>query len=111
MKRKSIYKVTFFNQGKVYEIHAHRVSSAALLGFIEVEDLLFSPRSELIVDPSEEKLKDEFAGVRKTYLPIHAIIRIDEVEKEGTSKIVEAAGANIAPFPVPVYTPGDSSKS
>jgi hypothetical protein len=111
VKRKSVYRVTFFHQGKVYELHARQVNSAPLFGFIEVEELIFSARSEFIVDPSEEKLKDEFAGVRKTYLPMHTIIRIDEVDKEGVSKIVTAEGENVTPFPVPVYTPGGNPKS
>jgi hypothetical protein len=45
-----------------------------------------------VVDPSEEHLKAEFTGVARTYLPMHAIIRIDEVEKEGHGKITAVAG-------------------
>ena len=37
---------------------------------------------------------------------MHAVIRIDEVEKQGTSKISKVEGGNVAQFPVPVYTPG-----
>jgi hypothetical protein len=103
--------VSFFNQGKVYEIHARNVSSAGLFGFIEVDGLIFGERSEVIVDPAEERLKNEFAGVTKTYLPMHAIIRIDEVEKEGANKIVQASGENITPFPVPFFTPSGGPKS
>jgi hypothetical protein len=110
VKRKCIYKLSFFSQGKVYEIHARHVSSSGLFGFVEVEDLIFGERSELIVDPSEEKLKDEFSGVRKTYLPMHSIIRIDEVDKEGPNKISSPAGENVTPFPVPLYTPSGGSK-
>jgi hypothetical protein len=39
---------------------------------------------------------------------MHAIIRIDEVDKQGTSKITKAEG-NVTQFPsVPIYTPTDS---
>ena len=39
----------------------------------------------------------------------HSIIRIDEVEKQGTSKITSTEGSNIAQFPVPMYSPPDKS--
>jgi hypothetical protein len=87
-------------------MYARSVSQGALFGFIEVEKLVFGERTTVVVDPTEERIKSEFAGVRRTYIPMHAILRIDEVEKEGVSKISEAKGGNVAQFPVPVYTPG-----
>ncbi len=106
MSLKRLYKISFLNQGKVYEMYARSVSQGALFGFIEVEKLVFGERTTVVVDPTEERIKSEFAGVRRTYIPMHAILRIDEVEKEGVSKISEAKGGNVAQFPVPVYTPG-----
>jgi hypothetical protein len=100
-----IFRVVFLNQGKVYEVYAKSVSHGALFGFVEVEELVFGTRSALVVDPAEEKIKSEFEGVRKTYLPIHSILRIDEVEKQGTSKITVVEGGNVTQFPVPMYTP------
>ncbi len=58
-----------------------------------------------MVDPSEEKLKSEFEGVDRSYIPMHAVVRIDEVAKEGVGKITEAKDSNIAPFPMPQFTP------
>jgi hypothetical protein len=110
MKRKDIYRVIFYNQGKVYEMHARQVSTTGLFGFVEVEELIFGERSELIVDPSEERLKEEFSGVRRTFLPMHAVIRIDEVDKEGANKISTPGADNVTPFPMPVYTPGGAPK-
>jgi hypothetical protein len=100
-----IYKVLFLNQGKVYEVYAKGVSHGSLFGFIEVEELVFGTRSSVVVDPSEEKIKTEFEGVKRTYLPMHSILRIDEVDKQGTSKITAADGGNVTQFPVPMYTP------
>jgi len=100
-----MFKVLFLNQGKVYEIYAKGVSHGGLFGFVEVEELVFDTRSSVVVDPSEEKIKTEFAGVKRTYLPMHAILRIDEVDEQGTSKITAADGDNVTQFPVPVYTP------
>ena len=98
---KSVYRIIFHNQGKIYQLHAAHVSQGDMYAFVEIEDILFDQRTELVVDPSEEKLKDEFAGVSKTYVPMHSIIRIDEVSKQGSNKIVDAdSGGNITPFPL-----------
>ena len=102
MSKKSTYRVTFHNQGKVYEIYARKVHQSGLFGFIEIEDLLFGEKSSVVVDPSEENLKSEFNGVQRTYIPMHSVVRIDEVEKTGHPKIMEDSdsGGKIAPFPV-----------
>jgi len=105
MAAKPIYKVIFMNQGKVYEIYARQVSHGGLFGFVEVEKLVFDARSSVVVDPSEERIQTEFAGVNRTYLPLHSVLRIDEVEKQGISKVTDAEGGNVTQFPVPMYTP------
>jgi hypothetical protein len=96
-----VYKVMFLNQGKVYEVYAKSVRQGGLYGFIEVETLLFGEPGRILVDPAEERLKSEFDGVKRSLLPIHAVIRIDEVEKEGQSRIHDAEErGNVTPFPV-----------
>jgi hypothetical protein len=92
MASKTIFKVSFVNQGKIYEIFARQIAQSSMYGFIEVEELVFGEKSSLVVDPSEERLKDEFAGVKRSYIPMHAVIRIDEVEKRGTAKILNMDG-------------------
>lgn len=109
MTSKSLYKVIFANQGKVYEVYARHVSHGSLFGFVEVEKLVFGARSSVVVDPTEEKIQTEFADVSRTYLPLHSIIRIDEVEKQGVSKITDAQGGNVAQFPMPMYPPGGTA--
>ena len=111
-KAKQIYKVIFLNQGKVYELYARNVYQGNLYGFIEVEELVFGERSSLLVDPTEDRLRNEFSGVRRSFLPIHSIIRIDEVEKEGVSKIhgKNEGADNVATFPHPAYPPGGDRK-
>lgn len=73
-----------------------------MLGFVEVEQLVFGENTTVVVDPSEESLKLEFEGVERTYIPMHAIIRIDEVESKGTAKITDSDGktGKVTPFPV-----------
>lgn len=110
MPSTTVYKILFINQGQVYEIYARGVGHGALFGFVEVEELVFGERSTVVVDPSEERIKSEFKGVKRTYLPMHSIIRIDEVDQQGVPKISKAEG-NVAQFPIPVYTPGGSNKT
>ena len=102
-----LYKIIFMNQGKVYEIYARSVGQGSLFGFIEVEELVFGERTTAVVDPSEERLKSEFETVKRTYIPMHAVMRIDEVEKQGVSKISALDGDNVSQFPMPVYPPGN----
>ena len=100
-KKQQVYRVVFVNQAQVYEIYAREIYQSDLYGFIEIEDLLFGERSQLVVDPGEEKLKSEFQGVPRSYIPVHSIIRIDEVEKEGVAKVREAGvgSSKVAHFP------------
>lgn len=97
---KAIFRVAFVNQDKVYEIYCAHVYQSDLYGFIEVEELLFGERSQLLVDPGEERLQKEFSGVKRSFIPMHAIVRIDEVEKEGAARIRDSQGSPVVPFPV-----------
>ena len=108
MKSKSVYRVLFRNQESLYELYARKVGQGTLFAFVEVEDILFGNRGGVLVDPSEERLKSEFAGVKRTYIPLQAVVRIDEVEKEGTNKIVSLASAqgNVSHLPMPPGTLG-----
>lgn len=107
-RKKTLYKIVFQSQGQVVELYARHLSQGGLFGFIEVEELVFGARSELVVDPSEEGIRNEYGGARRLFLPLHAILRIEEVEREGPARVrpgKEAAGI-VTPFPVPIWTPG-----
>ena len=112
MPASHIYKVMFVNQGKIYEVYARKVNHGSLFGFIEIEELVFGERSTVVLDLSEERIKSEFEGVKRSYLPLHSVLRIDEVKKQGVSKISTYEGSNVAQFPMPVFPPpaGDGSK-
>lgn len=102
-----IFRVVFVNNGKTYEVYAKSVTQGNLYGFVEIQQILFNNRSGILVDPSEEKLKAEFQGVKSTQIPIHSVIRIDEVDKQGIAKIGEASNSVVTPFPLP-NTPNKS---
>ena len=99
---KSIYKVLFHSQGQVYEVYAHNIYQSDLYGFVEIEDYTFGNRSQMLIDPSEDRLRNEFEGVQRSFIPMHAIVRIEEVEKEGVAKISDSKGEKVTPFPIPV---------
>ncbi len=101
---KKLYRVSFINQGKVYEIFARKVYASDLYGFVTVEQLRFGERSGLVVDPSEEKLRDEFEGVARFHVPMHAVIRVDEVQQAGVAKIHDL-GDKVTPLPGALYPP------
>ncbi|MGH1537273.1 MAG: DUF1820 family protein [Gammaproteobacteria bacterium] len=110
MATKNIFKVSFYNQGSVYEVYASKVYQSDLHGFITIEELKFNERTSVVVDPGEEKLKTEFDQVKRFFVPMHAIIRIDEVQKQGVAKISEA-GENVAQFPSHIYNASSDKDS
>ena len=103
MSSESIFKIIFYNQGKIYEIFAREVYQSDMMGFVIIEQLTFNARSSVVVDPGEDKLRAEFDSVKRCYIPMHAIVRIDEVEKQGVAKIIDS-DQKVTPFPNTVYS-------
>lgn len=95
-----IFKVIFVNQDQLFEMYAKSIFQSDLWGFLEVEEFVFGERTQVVVDPSEEKLKAQFEGVIRSYIPMHAIVRIDEVERLGVAQISDAARGNVMHFPM-----------
>ena len=110
MTKRKIYRVSFTSQDRTYELYAREITQGGLYGFVELADLVFGEKSSVVVDPGEEKLKSEFGDVTRTYIPMHAILRIDEVSRPGVAKITGGeAGSKVTPFPV--YTQGPRGPS
>ena len=103
MAKKGIYKVVFVQLGEIYEVYAEAIYQSDMYGFIEVEEYIFDQKSQIVVDTSEEKLKNEFKGVQRSYIPINCIMRIDEVDKKGTAKITSSDSAKITPISNPAF--------
>lgn len=101
MADKPLYKIIFLNQGKVYELYSEGVTSSGLWGFIEVSDLVFETGEGLVVDPTEEKMRLEFASAKVLHLPIQSVLRVEEVEKRGKCLIRDReSGEKVTPFPI-----------
>jgi hypothetical protein len=101
MTKKTLFRITFANQEAIYEIYARSIKESEMFGFLEIEELVFGEQTALVVDPSEEKLKMEFSGVKRTFIPMHSVFRIDEVAKQGTAKVKDniGYGNKVSPFP------------
>jgi hypothetical protein len=101
MAENRLYKIIFLNQGKVYELFSEGVTSSGLWGFIEVSDLVFESGEGLVVDPTEEKMRQEFENARVLHLPIQSVLRVEEVDKRGKCLIRDReSGEKVTPFPV-----------
>ena len=100
---KKLYKITFHNHTKVYELYARQVAASSLWGFTEVGELVFDVHDGVVIDPTEERLRDEFGATQVLHLPMQSIVRIEEVERKGQSAIRDAATGEkvITPFPLP----------
>jgi len=112
--RKKLYKITFLSQGKTLELYARSIASSALWGFTEVGELVFEKGGEgILVDPTEERLREEFKDTKVLHLPMQCIVRIEEVEKRGPLAIRDATSGEkivsdtIRPFPIAPPRPGN----
>lgn len=104
IEKQPIYRVIFIQHEKIYEVYARYLTEESLMGFIEIEELVFQEtKSDLLIDPAEEKLQNEFKGVKRCYIPLHTIMRIDEVLKEGSARVVDADNkkkSNVSHLPI-----------
>ncbi|ATA25762.1 hypothetical protein BIY26_13235 [Brenneria goodwinii] len=98
----ALYRIQFMNNGKNYQLYVRELVPSNLFGFIEIADFVFDSQSTVLVDPSTEKLKTEFSGVSRSFIPLQAVIRIDAVTEKGSARISEL-GDNVTHFP---YLPG-----
>jgi hypothetical protein len=55
------------------------------------------------LDPTEERLREEFAETRVLHLPMQSVLRVEEVERRGNPSIRDAASGEkvVTPFPLP----------
>jgi hypothetical protein len=83
---KTYYRITFTNENELYQICARQVAASDLYGLIEIGEFIF-PDSGLVYNPGEERLRREFDGIRRTWLPYHTIVRIDEVAESRATEV------------------------
>ncbi|MBC3765884.1 DUF1820 family protein [Neptunicella marina] len=102
--KKPLFRIQFVSNGERYELFVRECCQGSMFGFVEIGDFVWDTHTSVVLDPSHEKLKDEFADVTRTYIPMHNVLRIDEVNKQGLAKISQLSD-KVTAFPTPVYTP------
>lgn len=101
MADSKLYRVAFLNHGKVYELYCRGVTSSGLWGFVEISGMTFEAADAVVVDPTEERLRDEFADVDVLHVPMHSVLRVEEVRKRGQAVIRDReSGEKVTPFPL-----------
>ncbi|MEQ8349968.1 MAG: DUF1820 family protein [Leptospiraceae bacterium] len=83
---RKLFRVIFMNQGKSYEVLAREVEASDLFGFIENRELVFGEKSQVLVDPTEDGLRKEFEDTRRIILPMHSIVRIEELDRKARAR-------------------------
>jgi len=79
-QEKKVFKVYFFHMDKVYTLFAKEVNaSGELYNMCEISDIIFQRNKNLIV-PSEDEVRQEFSNIKKLMIPLHHLVRIDELE-------------------------------
>lgn len=101
MADKKVFRVSFLKHGKVYEIYCRDVSTSDLWGFVDLSGLVFGDKDAMVVDPTEEKMREEFRDVEVLYLPMHSVLSIEVVSKRGQVVIRDReSGEKVTPFPL-----------
>ena len=99
--KEKLFRIAFLNHGKVYELFCTGVCTSNLLGFVEATGLQFDEKDSLVIDPTEEKMRDEFDGVEVLHLPMHSVLRVEQVRKKGQAVIRDReSGEKVTPFPI-----------
>ncbi|MFT6270468.1 MAG: hypothetical protein ACJAVV_003307 [Alphaproteobacteria bacterium] len=108
-KQTTLYRVEFNSGGERYELYVKELMSSSIFGFIEIAGFVWDTHTELVLDPSHERLKDEFASVDRTFIPMHNVLRIDQVKEQGSAKIrpfSDKLGKDkVTAIHSPIYTP------
>jgi hypothetical protein len=109
MTSDQIYRVSFLKHGKVYEMYCRSVDNSDLWGFVDLSGLVFGESDAVVVDPTEEKMRDEFEGVEVLCLPMQCVLSIEQVKKRGKAVIRDReSGEKVTPFPI---SPPNRSKN
>ncbi len=92
MAQKQFFRIIFQSQNGVIELHVRQIYQSELCGFIEVEELIFKNRYPTFINLEKEKVKSIFDNVKRSFIPISAIIRIDELENN--KEVEDSASLN-----------------
>ena len=98
-----LYRVLFKQDDKIYETYAQYVSDESLVGFVEIEEFIFTdlPLTQSTFEREDSDVLEKiFSGVKRCYIPVHLVLRIDEVSQIEVLNAGRGEHSNVKPFPV-----------
>ena len=115
MSDTQIYRVLYHNHEEIHQVYVKHLYQGDLYGFVVLEDFIFDEESSIVIDPSEERLKNEFDGVSRSFIPMHEVIRIDQVDRRGAAKITplgnkSSGDSSTTGNVTPLYTPAPEKR-
>lgn len=76
----SLYRVVLQSQNEHCELYAVRVAQGHLPAFLEIEQIVFPDRAPGHgANAAQERLRGALAAVKRCYIPLTHIVRIDEI--------------------------------
>jgi len=108
-KETTSYVVTYREpkDNKIVTLTVRSIESSDLgLSFIALSDFVFKENT-LIIDPSEQDLRDRFDNTRRLHLSIYTILSIEEVGKANKGLALKAKRSNILVLQPPERGPGN----
>ncbi|PLX71039.1 MAG: DUF1820 domain-containing protein [Denitrovibrio sp.] len=86
---KKLYKIIFIDEDKkIQTLHASKLNPSSFLGLVEISDIVFIEKSEIIITPDDGDLQQKFKNVERSFIPLNSIIRIDEVMLEKETPVI-----------------------
>jgi hypothetical protein len=108
-KQTTLYRVEFNSGGERYELYVKELMSSSIFGFVEIAGFVWDTHTELVLDPSHDRLKDVFTNVDRSFIPMHNVLRIDQVKEHRSAKIRpfpdKIGENNVTAIHSPIYTP------
>ena len=75
----SLYRVVLQSPDEQCELYAVRVAQGHLPAFLELEQIVFADRASGHASAAQERLRSALAEVKRCYIPLARIVRIDEI--------------------------------
>ncbi len=91
--RLSLYRVHFKWKEKEVQLTARSLDLTHPY-FVSIKDLVFSPETKLIIDPTRDDLKKAFKDSNHIMIPFQSVILIEELTEEGASKVMPFSKAD-----------------
>lgn len=80
-----VYRTVFTHLDQVYTVYSQGISEETLVGFIELDSIIEVKQEVVLSTESHETHQlflQQLASIKRTYVPMHAVVRIDEMTRK-----------------------------